>query len=49
MTTVQLVIILKNFLSVGHVEDRQVCLFVFCFALLFLFIYLKIIQQSLQK
>jgi len=28
LTTVELVVILKNFLSVGHVEDMQVCLFV---------------------
>lgn len=37
MTTVQLVVILKYFLSVGHVEDVFVCF------------YLKIVQQSLQK
>ena len=31
VTTVQLVVILKSFLFVGHVEDMQICLFVCLF------------------
>lgn len=42
VTTVQLVVILRHFLSVGHVEEMQACLFVCLF-------YLKIVQHSVQK
>ena len=35
MTTEQLVVTVKNFLSIGHVEDMHACLFVCLFVCLF--------------